>query len=636
MSLIIAENVSHCFGAQEVLKAASFRVAESDRIGLVGANGEGKTTLLRIIGGSLESTGGSVHRRHGLRLGYLPQDPPALVGSTIYGTMLDVYADVRATELKLHELAERMSGQPDLTEQYSAMQHEFEAAGGYDYTSRIERVLTGLAFPREMWDRPLSQLSGGERTRAYLATVLLHEPDLLLLDEPTNHLDLDSIEWLESWAQSFRGALVVVSHDRYLMDRVTTSTWEIAFGGLEAYRGSYSKFLTLRAERFNDRVRRWEAQQEYIEKTEEFIRIHIAGQRTREAQGRRKRLERFMQDEAIPQPQEQPSISLKLPTGRRTGDLVARATDLAVGYDPAAPLLKACRVELERGQRVAIVGPNGIGKTTLLRTLLGALKPLGGSVHHGANVSFGYLSQMHAELDPETTAVDAVRGAGNGCTAERARSLLGGLLLSGDHAFKRVGELSGGQRSRVALARLVVTGATVLALDEPTNHLDIPSMEIIQDALLRFDGTIIFVSHDRYLIQALATHVWAVDGDCVHCIFGGWEAYLKWRDERRGQSGRKGGGGTATPSKEARRAEYHDARKAAGMERRLKKRLAEIEAEIEKVECELVQINAGIQTASECAAIESLRQLSDEHRQKTSRLEVLWCEWEDVGDKLGA
>jgi len=628
MSILVAENVGHMYGDHEVFRALTFRLAESDRIGIVGPNGEGKTTLVRIVGGLLESTVGEVHRRRGLRIGYLPQDPPALEGTTVHEAMLEVFAGLRRTERELHGLAGRMSADPNLAGQYGALQLEFETAGGYDYPMRIEQVLTGLGFPRPMWDRPLAELSGGQRARACLARLLLQDLDVLLLDEPTNHLDLETTEWLESWLESFRGALLVVSHDRYLLDRVTERTWEVAFRGLETYRGAYSKYVPLRQARFRDRVRRWEAQQEHIRKTQEFIRIHLAGQRTREAQGRRKRLERFLRDEAIERPQSTRGIALRLSPRRRAGDVVLVATHLVAGYDPAAPVLRAEGLELVRGQRVALVGPNGAGKTTLLRTLLGELEPLSGEIRLGANVDFGYLSQTHAELAPRRTALDVVHAVSGDIATQRSRSVLGGLLLGGQDAFKRIGELSGGQRSRVALARLGVQGANVLMLDEPTNHLDIPSTEVVQDALRQFDGTIVFVSHDRYLVQALATHVWAIDGGEVKPLLGSWDRYVEWRD------GRRGAAADRADSKQARRTRYHQDRRRANELRRLRREHEQLESKIEMLEQVLVQINHAISRAADDGQMETLRVLSREHGEKSARLRELWDAWERVGEQI--
>ena len=630
MSVIIVENVAHAYGDLEVLRGVNVRIADGDHIGLVGPNGEGKTTLLRIVAGLLESTGGEVHRRRGLRIGYLPQDPPALEGSTVRDAMLDVFADLRRMEQALHDLADRMGEDPERVKQYGAMQHEFEALGGYEYSTRIDQVLTGLGFGRDLWGRPLRKLSGGQRTRAYLAMLLLQDPDVLLLDEPTNHLDLASIEWLERWLESFPGALVVVSHDRYLLDRVTTRTWEIAFCQLDTYRGAYSKYLTLRRARHNERLRQWEAQQEYIKKTQEFIRIHIAGQRTAEAKGRRKRLERFLEQEAIERPRVHRTIGLELRGARRSGDIVMRATRLEAGYDPAVPVLKADGLELVHGQRVAVAGPNGAGKTTLLRTLLGELDALAGELHHGANVRVGYLSQTHGELDPAQTALDAVREASGERTSKRARSVLGRLLFTGDDVFKRTRELSGGQRSRVALARLAVMKPNLLVLDEPTNHLDIASTEAVQAALQQFDGTILFVTHDRYLIQALATHVWAIEDGVVSCITGNWERYVEWRAEHRGQIARDAAGRT----KADRRERYRQDRKRANEQRRLRQQLKKLEDRIESLEQALARINEAIGSAAGSGQVDLIRQLGIEHQQKSAKLQALWTEWEQLGEQI--
>ncbi len=631
MSLVIAENINHAYGALEVLKDVSFRLAESNRVGLVGPNGEGKTTMMRIIAGLIEPTSGGVHRSGSLKFGYLPQDPPALEGDTIHDLMLEVFADVRQLERQLHDHAGDLTdGDEEALERYGQMQTRFEMLGGYGYDTRIEQVLTGLGFAEEMWSQRLDELSGGQRSRAYLASLLLKEPNLLMLDEPTNHLDLDSVEWLETWLRSFGGALVVVSHDRYFLDRTTTETWEIAFTKLETYRGSYSQYLPKRDERHKERLRLWQAQQEYIGKTQEFVRIHLAGQRTREAQGRRRRLERFMRDEAVDRPSEHRQISLNLFARKRSGDLVLRAEDLKVGYQEGAELVSCESIELLRGQRVVIVGPNGAGKTTLLRTLLGELDPLAGSAKYGANVEVGYLSQTHAELGEETTAIEAVRASLIGCSLEHAHDLLGALLLSGDVAHKRISQLSGGQRSRVALARLAASRAGLLMLDEPTNHLDIPSTEIIQDVLRKFDGTVLFVTHDRYLIQSVATHIWAIDGGTIRVILGGWEDYVKWRSARRLQSAQDGD----AKAKTQRKADYRESRKKSNLLQRLQRRHEELEILIDKAESELAVLSDEISAAGQSGDIARVEKLGNDYPKVKAKLDELWREWEQVGQEL--
>ncbi len=631
MSLIVGENVSHSYGPQQVLRDVTFRVSAEQRIGLVGPNGEGKTTLLKIIGGLMESTLGDVHRRRNLRVGYLPQSPPAMEGTTIYEAMLDVFADLRAQEDQLNELAAEMGDDDEKVKLYGQLQAQFEGLGGYDYTTRIRQVLTGLAFARDMWDRPLGQLSGGERTRVYLATLLLREPDVLMLDEPTNHLDLEAIEWLEFYLKSFKGALLVVSHDRYFLDNITDTTWEVAFGGMETYKGPYSEYLKKRDDRYKERLRQWDAQQEYIAKTQEFIARHLYGQRTKEAQGRRTRLERYMRDEAVEKPRRHGNISLALEPADRSGDIVFRAENLHVGYEQDKPLLKIEHLEVDRADRIAIVGPNGTGKTTLLRTLLGQLKPLDGSVRTGAAVHVGYLSQIHDELEEDLTAMESVQAVDHRCTAQRARSLLGALQISGDESQKPVSQLSGGQRSRVLLARLVQQNTNVLMLDEPTNHLDIPSTEIMQDVLQRFDGTVLFVSHDRYLVQAVATHIWAIDGGVVKPMAGGWDSYLQWRGDTAATVDKADAN---RQSKEERKAGYREAKKQSNLIQRLKRRHQELETEIDTVEQQLAVLNKDITAAGESGDMELVETLGSEYQTKDTHLKELWTQWEQVGEQL--
>ncbi|MCX5655684.1 MAG: ATP-binding cassette domain-containing protein [Planctomycetota bacterium] len=639
MSLVIGENIMHRYTDREVLRGVSFHLGQHERVVLVGPNGVGKTTLLKIIGGMIDPTAGSVHRARGLRVVYLPQDTPALEGTTIHSAALGAFADLRRKEQELHALTDQLAAggnRPDLLNRYGAMQAEFEACGGYEYPKRIEQVLMGLGFPRDMWDRPLANLSGGQRTRAYLATLLLAAPDVLMLDEPTNHLDLDSVEWLEGWIAGFRGAVVLVSHDRYLLDRATTSTWDLSFTALESYPAPYTQYLVLREERTKERLRQYEAQQEMVARTEEYIRRNIYANRTGVARGRRSRLEKLKDEGLLDRPREAEGIHLNLKAGGRTGDIVLRAAGLAVGYDPVQPLLSVEQLEVMRGDRVAILGPNGVGKTTLLLTLLGRMQPLAGDVRRGANLSVGYLSQARTEVNPQTSALEAVREAGVGWTPERARALLGSLLLSGDEALKPFGQLSGGQQSRVCLARLVVQGVNVLALDEPTNHLDIPSCEVIQDVLQEFEGAVLFISHDRYLVKAVATHIWAIDGREVRCILGGWDDYMTWRQERLGCAGHE-----VDEAKEARKASYEErkalereARRRENAINRLRKRHEEIEAKIQAAEENLARQMRKITAAGEAGDLDRVASLGREYQQADAALKALWAEWEDIGGQL--
>lgn len=635
MSLIVAQGLCKSYRDVEILRNVTFTLSSADRVGLIGPNGHGKTTLLRILAGLEDLNGGDLQKQSDLKIGYLPQDPPAQEEVTLRQAMLNVFVELRQTENELHELAHQMGKDchdPKLLARYGELQHVFESRGGYSYSHKIEQVLLGLKFPREQWDLPLARLSGGQRTRACLAALLLREPDVLLLDEPTNHLDLHAVEWLEDYLESFAGILVVVSHDRYFLDRVTKTTWEVAFTALESYKGAYSRYVTQRQERFLERSRRYEAQQQYIAETEDFIRRFLAGQRSKEAQGRRTRLERFLKTEAIPQPRQLQKISVRFGAVQRCGDFVMHLDHLQVGYQAGQPLVTVEKLDLQRGQRIAIVGPNGCGKTTLLRTMLGSLAPLCGQVRKGANVDFGYLSQTHSELDPDDTAIESVRAVDRSFTEERVRNLLGNLLLSGDDGYKKIRELSGGQRSRVVLARLMLQRPNVLFLDEPTNHLDILSQEVLQDVLHDFEGTVIFVSHDRYLIQALATHLWAVHDGEITPLSGNWERYLVWRQERLQAAGEALPQNKEEAQAKVRRVEdYKERRKRTNEIQRLQRRLAELEESIHQHEHRLKAINEEMNQASAGGDVEQVTKLSQEYSFTDDKIQSLFGEWEQIG-----
>ncbi|MFH1566689.1 MAG: ABC-F family ATP-binding cassette domain-containing protein, partial [Gemmatimonadota bacterium] len=458
MSLITGTGVGRYYGAQDVLKDLAFAIEPGDHIGLVGANGEGKTTLLRLLAGLETPTSGQLHRKRDLRLGYLPQDPVAETRDTaLWDHMLEAFGDLRQLEAQLEAQAHRLDeadgpgeagGHGEALERYSALQAEFERRDGYTYEHRIRTVLHGLGFSQGQYRQPLSQLSGGQRTRALLAHMLLEEADLLLLDEPTNHLDLHAVEWLEAWLRDYEGSLLVVSHDRYFLDSVTTRTWEIAFGGLETYRGNYSAYARQRQERYERRLKEWQAQQEYVAKTEDFIRRFLAGQRTKEAQGRRTRLLRYLEQDAVDRPQEHQRMHMRLDRVERSGDIALRLEGLEVGYEPGRPVLRLPELEVRRGQRVAVVGGNGTGKTTLVRTILGELAALAGQVRLGAKIELGYLPQAHDYLAPDRTVLETVQQTRPDLKPEQLRTHLGSFLFSDDDVYKRIDQLSGGERSR--------------------------------------------------------------------------------------------------------------------------------------------------------------------------------------------
>jgi ATP-binding cassette subfamily F protein 3 len=505
-------------------------------------------------------------------------------------------------------------------DRYGPLLEAFEAAGGYTYPTRIEQVLSGLGFAPDDLHRPLAHLSGGQRTRAKLARLLLEDPDLLLLDEPTNHLDLEGIEWLEGYLKGWQGAMVVVAHDRTFLDQVTDRVWELAFGRLTVYRGNYSRYVVQREERLARQQEMYERQQEEIARTEAYIRRYKAGQRSRQARGREKRLARL---ERIERPQEVRRIRPDLGRPLRSGDLVLGLYNLVVGYDPAAPLFTVEEVELRRGQRVALLGPNGSGKTTLLRTILGEVRPLTGHIRLGAGVRPGYFAQAHAGLDRSKTVLETILEAGLP-SVSRARDLLARYGFPGDEVFKRVENLSGGEQARVALAVLALKGANFLLLDEPTNHLDIPSQEVLQEVLLSFQGTVLLVAHDRYLIRALATRVWAIAEGRLWVFDGGYEPYRTWDRERRARAA-VGGEEGDRQEREAERAAERATRREA--ERQARQR-AEVEASIQQLEARLKQLEAELAEASTAQDVERVAELGAEYSRLQEEMEAQWALWE--------
>ncbi len=643
MSVLVARELAKSYGALDVFVGVSVRIEHGDRIGLVGPNGQGKTTLLKILAGIEEPSAGTVTRARGLRIGYLPQDPPPPGERTLYEDLLAIFQDLQAQQATLQALEQRMEQAKDEAElerllaRYGELQQRFELAGGYDYEVRIRRVLSGLGFDEDEYHLPLAHLSGGQRTRALLARLLLEEPDLLLLDEPTNHLDLDAVEWLEGMLLQWKGSLVVVAHDRYFLDKVATRIWDLNHGRLERYRGNYSHYLVQRAERLEHQRRVWEQQQEYIAKTEEFIRRYMAGQRSKEARGRLRKLERFKRESLVERPREQRRIRLDITTQLRSGDLVLATKDLIVGYDPEAPLFRCPDVEIRRGHTVALIGPNGVGKTTFLKTILGEVPPLAGEVRFGASVKPGYLAQTRADLDPTQTVLDVILETDSRLTVEEARRFLGRFLFSGDEVFQTIDTLSGGQRSRVALARLSLQGANFLILDEPTNHLDLDSQEILQEVLAHFPGTILLVTHDRYLVEALATHVWEIRDGQLRTYEGGYTTYLAQRALEESQQREEAAvqDTASTPDRAAQRERMREERRRRTAQRRQAERAAALEEEIYALEEELARLGAAIDAAGREQALERVQELGTAYAATEQRLHQLMEEWAALVERAG-
>ncbi len=646
MSIITGAGVGKSFGAFDVFTDFNFSVARGDKIALVGPNGSGKTTLLRIIAGLEAPTAGSIHHARGISVGYLAQTAEESTERTLWEEMSAAFTALNALAERLRQLEEQIAaGDAAALEQYGRLQHEFELAGGYEVDSRIQRVLSGLGFKPQDVQQRLSHLSGGQRVRAALARLLLLSPDVLLLDEPTNHLDTQGIEWLEAYLQAWEGTLVVVSHDRYFLDEVSDYVWEmnvrrapdgsLGVSRLERYRGGYTDYAAQRAERRERQLAEYEAQQELIAKQSDYIRRNIAGQNVAQAKGRLKRLNRL---ERLEKPVEARAMSIRLNNGPRSGNIVLETQGLAVGYaDPTEQangkktghlLFRAPDLQLLRLERAALIGPNGAGKTTLLKTICGDLPPFEGTVRLGANVKIGYFAQAHEGLDPNQTVLGELMRAGQDITVSQARSLLGRFLFSGDDAFKKIEVLSGGERGRLALAKLTLQGANLLLLDEPTNHLDIPSQEILTEALDQFDGTLLLVSHDRYLVAALATQIWSLERDADNetrlTVFKG--AYDAWLNERERLAER-----AAQTRKQDARAQQSEVKSHKAQETRSKNaeklrqtKIAHTEQRIEALEQQLVELTRCIQEAG--ADFAKIQALTVAYQQAQDDLARAWDE----------
>ena len=509
------------YGTQDVLRGTSLQVNPGEHVGLVGRNGAGKSTIFRLVRNDETADRGDVVRARGVKLGLLDQHVHFKPGSTVHESALAAFGRLQQIEHEMHELEHRMAEAGEdlekVLERYSDLQHEFELEGGFEYAARAEAILQGLGFDRDVWSLETEKLSGGQQNRLGLACLLLAAPDVLLLDEPTNHLDVNAVEWLEEFLQDYQSAYVIVSHDRYFLDRCCRRIIELENGRASSYTGNYSDYLVEREERREAQQRAYDNQQQLIAKTEEFIRRNLAGQKTKQAKSRRKMLEKLERVDAVRR--DQSSGDFRLQAIERTGNHVLTVTDLTIGY-PEKMLATDISFILRRGECLGIIGPNGSGKTTFLKTILNKLAPFAGEVRWGTKVQVGYYAQQLDDLDDRNEIIMELRRvAPSTATAGELRSFLAKFLFTGDDVYKHVRDLSGGEKGRLALAKLIYSRVNVLVLDEPTNHLDIPSREALEEALDAYEGTIITISHDRYFLDRVATQILALDG------LGGAEHY---------------------------------------------------------------------------------------------------------------
>ena len=674
MSILSLSNVSQSYGDFDVFLGLTAGVPNDGKVGMVGPNGIGKTTLLRILAGLDTPSAGSVYLSQGARLGYLRQEAmDAFRGrdNTIHAEMLTVFEDLKAQEKQLHHLQERMAQgdtSPALLAEYSREHDAFEMAGGYEIEVRISQVLQGLGFGKEDLNTPLSQLSGGQKTRALLARLLLEQPDLLILDEPTNHLDVGAIEWLENALRTWPGALLIVSHDRYFLDRVVNYIWEMSRSGIEEYRGNYSAYLLQRQERWERRQNEFDAVKEKFLSELDFIKRNIARDATRDqAKGRMKRLIRevrvveagglqllnskkwgqVMDEISISETRWEvmdvesaikglqspvtrpPQLTMRLHTNLRSGNYVLRSTELTIGY-PGALLFKAQPITLLRGECAALIGPNGTGKSTFLRTLMDEIKPLSGQLNFGASLKVGYFAQAHEKLKPDRTVIDTLIDFKHMLLGE-ARNYLAQYLFRGEDVFKPVRMLSGGERARLALALLALEGANFLLLDEPTNHLDIPAQEILQEVLEHFAGTILLVSHDRYLVNRLGTQIWELRDGVMHVFGGPYAEFIAARQQAMENAKVVAAEQRSVVRQGQGQAQGQD-RRNKSEERKRERAVAQKEAEIEALEQKLVKIEHDLAAASAAQKVARIHELNEAYAATQQALEASMADWAELAE----
>jgi ATP-binding cassette, subfamily F, member 3 len=649
-------DVYKSYASQDVLRGASLQVNPGEHVGLVGRNGAGKTTLFRLVTGEESPDRGDVVRARGVRLGLLEQHVDFEPGTTVHEAALAAFKELQDIEHEMHQLEHRMAEAPEdldaVLERYSELQHEFERLGGFEYAAKAEAILQGLGFERDTWATPAEILSGGQKNRLGLARLLLAEPDVLLLDEPTNHLDVSAVEWLEEFLAAYKSAYVIISHDRYFLDRACTRIVEIELGRAVSYTGNYSAFLVEREERREAQMRAYENQQQLIAKTEEFIRRNLAGQKTKQAKSRRTMLAKLERVEAV-RP-DAPQGNFQMQKVERAGTHVLTAKEAAVGY-PGVLLAEGISFILNRGECLGVIGPNGSGKTTFLRTVLGKLPQLAGEIRWGSNVSVGYYAQQLDDLDERNEIIMELRRvAPSSATAGELRGFLARFLFTGDDVYKHVRDLSGGEKGRLALAKLIYSRVNVLVLDEPTNHLDIPSREALEEALDAYDGTIVTISHDRYFLDRVATQILALDGEGhAEHYDGDYTEYHDWKAARRASEsaakaereraaaqraaqevkpksdGAKSDGKTAVASSNA------AAKSQGGSQKKSKKRGGErgpqaVEAEVAEAEKRLALLTEELASPGAARDPARLARLNEEYSKADERLRALYEEWERV------
>lgn len=639
MILMQMNGLSKSFGAEEILSNIKLEIKDNDRVAIVGRNGAGKSTLLKIMAGELSYDDGDFFRPKDLTFGYLSQHMKLESGKTIWDEMLEVYDDLLVQEAQLRSLEKEMeqaSGLPGdayakLLNKYDELQLSFQTGGGYTYESDIKAVLNGLNFADYDYGTPITELSGGQKTRLALGKLLLQKPQLLILDEPTNHLDINTLSWLEKYLVSYPGAIVIVSHDRYFLDKTVSTIYEISRHRTTKYHGTYSKYLEQKALNYEQEMKEFEKQQTEIKKMEDFIQRNIVrASTTKRAQSRRKQLEKM---ERIDRPLgDESSASFSFQVQKRSGNDVLKVDQLSFQYDnEKQPIFSGIRLDVNRGERIALVGPNGVGKTTLLKVVLGRLTPASGKVQLGTNVQIGYYDQEQANLNSAKTVLQELWDDYPTVNEKDIRTILGNFLFSGDDVLKPVHALSGGEKARLALAKLKMQQANLLILDEPTNHLDIDSKEVLEAALIDFPGTIIFVSHDRYFINKIADQVAEMQQDKMTVYLGDYDYYLEKKEEEE-EIARLQQRSEPSREPEQKKLSFQENKQLLSEKRKKQRRIAELEEKIEQYENEIAELEEEMTKPEVFQVHEKAMEFTEKTNALKEEVENLLLEWTELNE----
>lgn len=633
MIILQANKIERSFAGEVLFDNINLQVDERDRIALVGKNGAGKSTLLKILVGEEEPTSGEINKKKDISLSYLAQDSRFESENTIYDEMLHVFDDLRRTDKQLRQMELEMgekSGEDldKLMSDYDRLSENFRQAGGFTYEADIRAILNGFKFDESMWQMKIAELSGGQNTRLALAKMLLEKPNLLLLDEPTNHLDIETISWLENYLVNYSGALIIVSHDRYFLDKVATITLDLTKYSLDRYVGNYSRFVELKEQKLATEAKNYEKQQKEIAALEDFVnRNLVRASTTKRAQSRRKQLEKM---ERLDKPEAgKKAANMTFQSEKTSGNVVLTVENTAIGYDGEV-LSQPINLDLRKMNAVAIVGPNGIGKSTFIKSIVDQIPFIKGEKRFGANVEVGYYDQTQSKLTPSNTVLDELWNDFKLTPEVEIRNRLGAFLFSGDDVKKSVGMLSGGEKARLLLAKLSMENNNFLILDEPTNHLDIDSKEVLENALIDFDGTLLFVSHDRYFINRVATHVLELSENGSTLYLGDYDYYVE--KKATAEMSQTEEASTSNQAKEASPVNDYQAQKESQKEvRKLMRQIESLEAEIEELESQSQAISEQMLETNDA---DKLMELQAELDKISHRQEEAMLEWEELSDQV--